>query len=124
MKEQQQDAVAALGVIKEIHRDMKAVRRSIAHAVLFTQTRVVAKSRTSRHIAGQFRGNGQVDTFETEINDRDAFSAIFATGGSVRALDPGTVNNLGKAIGNVEAFTREVISKLKVAKATGRRVAA
>ena len=37
MKEQQQDALAALEVIQEIHCDMKATRRVIPYAALFTQ---------------------------------------------------------------------------------------
>lgn len=123
MKEQQQDALAALDVIAEIHRDARAVRRPIPHAVLFTQTRVVAKSRTSRHIASQFRRNEQVDTFATELAERDAFSAIFTTGGSVRALDPQTVNNLDRAIENVEAYAAEVIAKLRALAAVQREVA-
>ncbi|MEO4045351.1 ParA family protein [Hoeflea sp. CAU 1731] len=112
MKEQQQDALAALDIIQEIHREMKAVRRQIPYAVLFTQTKYV-KSRTSRHIAGQFRDNPSIDTFLSEIDERDAYSAIFTTGGSVRALSPKTVNNLDKAIANVQGFASEVIGKLK-----------
>jgi chromosome partitioning protein len=111
MKEQQQDALAAIDIIKEIHRDMKAVRRTIPYAVLFTQTKVVAKSKTARHIGSQFRNNPKIHTFETEIHDRDAFSAIFATGGTVRSLT--NVNNIDAAIANVTDFAGEVIAKLK-----------
>ena len=113
LKEQQQDALAAIDIIKEIHRDMKAVRRTIPFAVLFTQSKVVAKSRTARFIARQFRDNPQIDTFETEIHERDAFAAIFAAGGSVRSLNTSDVNNLDAAIGNVTDFAGEVIGKLK-----------
>lgn len=116
MKEQQQDAIAAIEIIKEIHRDMKAVRRVIAYAVLFTQSKVVAKPRTARFISSQFRKNTELDVFETEINERDAFSAIFAIGGSHRNLNPKEVNNLETAISNVEAFVAEVITKLKQVK--------
>ncbi|WP_375644184.1 division plane positioning ATPase MipZ, partial [Bartonella sp. AP83NXGY] len=116
MKEQQQDAIAAIEIIKEIHRDMKAVRRVIAYAVLFTQSKVVAKPRTARFISSQFRKNTELDVFETEINERDAFSAIFAIGGSHRNLNPKEVNNLETAISNVEAFVAEVIKKLKQVK--------
>ncbi|WP_273788564.1 ParA family protein [Bartonella grahamii] len=119
MKEQQQDAIAAIEIIKEIHRDMKAVRRLIAYSVLFTQSKVVAKSRTARFVSSQFRKNPELDVFETEINERDAFSAIFATGGSHRNLNPKEVNNLETAIGNVEAFVAEVITKLKKVKEKG-----
>lgn len=113
MKEQQQDALAAIEIIKEIHRDMQAVRRVIPYAILFTQSKVVAKSRTARFISRQFRENPQVDTFTTEINERDAFSSIFSVGGSIRSLTPKEVNNLEAAINNVNEFTAETIHKLK-----------
>ncbi|SEA87660.1 ParA family protein [Rubrimonas cliftonensis] len=122
MKEQQQDASAALDVIAEIHRDMKAVRREIDYAVLFTQSKVVAKSRTARHIARQFRENDRVAVFDVEINERDAFSALFAVGGTVRDLDPKSVNNLAAAIDNVAAFAAETIERLRKA-AAKRKVA-
>ncbi|ABM45373.1 ParA family protein [Bartonella bacilliformis] len=113
MKEQQQDAETAIEIIKKIHRDMKAVRRPIFYAVLFTQSKVIAKSRTSRFVSYQFKENPQIDTFETEIHERDAFSAIFSTGGSHRNLNPKEVNNLKAAIDNIELFTAEVVTKLK-----------
>ena len=123
MKEQQQDAVAAIDVIKEIQRDMKAVRREIPFAVLFTQSKVVAKSRTARFVADQFRKNPKITTFDTEINERDAFSAMFATGGSVRTMAPGAVNNIEAAIQNVEAYTGEVIALLRQHRETSKEVA-
>lgn len=112
LKEQHQDSDAALDVIKEIQRDMKAVRRTIPYAVLFTMTKAIAKSRTSRDINRQFR-ESKVDTFITEIYDRDAYSAIFATGGSIRSLSPKEVNNISSAIKNVEDFTAETIRRLQ-----------
>ncbi|MEM9421086.1 MAG: ParA family protein [Pseudomonadota bacterium] len=125
LKEQQQDALAALDVIQEIHRDMKATRRKIPYAVLFTQSRAAVKSRTARHIAAQFRNNTQIDTFDVEIHERDAFAAIFSIGGAVAQLDPKKVNGLEKALGNVEGFRNEVIRKLRslAADSEGRAVA-
>lgn len=113
MKEQQQDALAALDVIQEVHRDMKATRRRIPYAVLFTQSRAAVKSRTARHIAGQFRENDRIDTFRAEIHERDAFAAMFSMGGTVAGMDPKLVNGLDKALGNIEAFRVEVIAKLR-----------
>lgn len=113
LKEQQQDAQAAIDVIKEILRDMRAVRRTIPYSVLFTMTKVVAKSRTARSINRQFRQSNSIDTFSVEINERDAFAAIFATGGAVRDLSPSEVNNLEAALSNTAAFAAEVIAKLR-----------
>jgi len=112
-QEQQQDALAALDVMQEIERDARAMRRTIPFSVLFTRTRVVAKSRTARHIANQFRSHENIDVFDTELNERDAFSALYTTGGTLRDLDPNEVNNIDKAIGNAFAFASEVVQKIK-----------
>lgn len=113
LKEQQQDAMAALDVIQEIHRDMKATRRNIPYAALFTQSRAAVKSRTAKHIAKQFRDNPKIDTFAVEIHERDAFSAIFTIGGTVRGMSAKNVSNLDKAIENIDGFKDEVIAKLR-----------
>lgn len=113
LKEQQQDAMAALDVIQEIHRDMKATRRNIPYAVLFTQSRAAVKSRTAKHIAKQFRDNPKIDSFAVEIHERDAFSAIFTIGGTVRGMNAKNVSNLDKAVENIDGFKNEVIAKLR-----------
>lgn len=112
MKEQQQDADSALDIILEVHRNMKAVRRKIPYAVLFTQTKYV-KTRTARHIRKQLDGSEHIDTFGVEIFERDAYSAIYTVGGSVRDLDRSKVNNLDNAIENIAGFRDEVIEKLR-----------
>ena len=104
---------AALDVIQEIHRDMKATRRKIPYSVLFTQSRAAVKSRTARHIAAQFRGNAHIDCFETEIHERDAFAAMFSMGGTVAGMSPKYVNGLDKALENIETFRAEVIARLR-----------
>jgi len=114
LKEQQQDALAALDVIEEIHRDMKATRRKIPYAVLFTQSRAAVKSRTARHISEQFRSNAHIDAYDIEINERDAFAAMFSIGGTVRGMDPAKVNGLDKALANIEAFRAETIDRLRM----------
>ncbi|WP_299939051.1 ParA family protein [uncultured Pelagimonas sp.] len=113
MKEQQQDALAALDVIQEIHRDMKATRRKIPYSVLFTQSRAAVKSRTARHISAQFRDNDHIDTFVTEVHERDAFAAMFSMGGTVAGMDKKLVNGLPNAMANIEALRAEVIAKLR-----------
>lgn len=121
LKEQQQDALAALDVIQEIHRDMKATRRNIPYAVLFTQSKAAVKSRTARHISAQFRDNPAIDCFTAEIHERDAFAAIFSIGGTVSGLDPAKVNGLPNALGNINAFKSEVIAKLRTLREGGAK---
>ena len=123
MKEQQQDALAAIDVIQELKRDMKAVRRDIPFAVLFTQTRVVAKSRTARFVSGQFKANEKTPVFATEIHDRDAYSALFSVGGGPRGLSSKDVNNVEAAVRNAADFAAEVVTMLRSHSAGQKRVA-
>lgn len=114
MKEQQQDAEAAIDLIKELLNINKMTGRKIPFSILFTQTKAVAKSRTSRFIAKQFRDNSKMDCFQVEINERDAFSAIYTMGGSIRELDDSQTNGIDRAIENVGAYVSETIQKLKI----------
>jgi chromosome partitioning protein len=116
MKEQQQDAWAAMDVIKQIKMESRARRAVIPFSMLFTQTRVVAKSRTARHIAAQFRASKNIPCFQTEINDRDAFSAIFSIGGTIYDLKTSDVNNIDAAKENANQFADEVVEILRAGK--------
>lgn len=109
-KEQQQDAEAAVQVIKNMKLDFKMMRREIPFAILFTMTKFV-KSRASKIIVEQFRAS-PIPTFDTEIYDRDAYSQIFLRGGTIYDLGS-TSNNLEKAFENVSAFANELIGKIR-----------
>jgi len=109
-KEQQQDAEAAVQVIRSMQRDFKQMRREIPFALLFTMTKYV-KSRAARIIVEQFK-NSPIPTFTTEITERDAYSQIFLRGGTIYDLK-GTSNNLDKAVENIEEFMVELIHILK-----------
>ncbi|MBL4642850.1 MAG: ParA family protein [Flavobacteriaceae bacterium] len=113
MKEQQQDAEAALDVIKELVTLSKMSGKKLPFSVLFTQTKVVAKSRTSRFIAKQFRDNARIDCFNVEVNERDAFAAIYTMGGSIRTLDAKQTNGIDRAVENITGFAAEVVTKLR-----------
>lgn len=116
LKEQQQDALAAIDVIEELKRDMRAAKKSIPFSLLFTQSKVVAKSRTARHISRQLRDESGFDVFQTEIYERDAFAALYSVGGTLRTLKSSDVNNLEAALGNSKDFADEVIAKLRSAR--------
>lgn len=109
-KEQQQDAEAAVQVIKNMKLDFKMMRREIPFALLFTMTKFV-KSRASKIIVSQFK-ESPIPTFNTEIYDRDAYSQIFLRGGTIYDLG-GTSNNLEKAYDNIAEFGAEIIAKIR-----------
>lgn len=112
-QEQHQDAQAAVDTLGAVKRAGRAGRREIPAAVLLTRTRAAVKSRTVRFIAQQLRGIEGVRVLATELNERDAFSALFSSGGGLRQLDPDDVRGIDKAIDNAAAYAAEVIALLR-----------
>jgi chromosome partitioning protein len=110
----QLDAAEAAKAIRLIRQQEKAFSRRIPYAVLFTRTSTAIKPRTFQHIRSEFSDHG-VPAFETQMNERDAFRAIFSFGGTLEALDPAQVGNVAAAIGNARAFASEVIARLREA---------
>ena len=112
-QEQHQDAQAAIDTLGAVKRAGRAARREIPAAVLLTRTRAAVKSRTARHIGMQLRGLGGVRIIGPELVERDAFSALFSSGGGLRQLDPREVNGIDRAIENAAAIAAEVVSILR-----------
>lgn len=106
------DASEAAKAIKLIKQQEKAFGRQIPFAVLFTRTSAAVRPRTLRHIRDEFALHG-VPTFTTQMNEREAFRAIFSFGGTVRDLNPDLVSNLEGAAVNTEAFANEVVALLR-----------
>jgi chromosome partitioning protein len=111
----QLDANEAAKAIRLIRQQEKAFSRQISFAVLFTRTNPAVRPRTLRHIRDQFAAHG-VPVLATQMNEREAYRAIFSFGGTVRDLDPAQVSNLDNASTNAEAFAVEVIARLRAAR--------
>jgi chromosome partitioning protein len=112
-QEQHQDAQAAIDTLGAVKRAGRASRREIPAVVLLTRTRAAVKSRTARHIGEQLRGLTGVLVLEAELVERDAFAALFSSGGGLRQLDPREVNGIEKAIANASAISHEIIEILR-----------
>ncbi|OOY22478.1 chromosome partitioning protein ParA [Thioclava sediminum] len=112
-QEQYQDAQAAVDTLAELKRAGRAARREIPSAILLTRTRAAVKPRTARHVAEQLRGLPGTRVLNVELVERDAFSALFASGGSLHSLDPRDVRGIEKAIENAEAYAGEVVKILR-----------
>jgi len=108
----QLDAAEAAKAIKLIRQQAKAFDRSIPYAVVFTRTSPAIKPRTYRHIRREFLDHS-VPTFDTEINERDAYRALFSFGGTLESLDPAQVSNVRGAINNAHSFATEVVGMLR-----------
>ena len=55
-----------------------------------------------------------IPVLETELNERDAFKAVFSFRQTLDGLDPSEVPNLDKAKINVLEFVQEVFERLTV----------
>jgi chromosome partitioning protein len=108
----QLDAAEAGKAIKLIKQQEKAFHKKIPYAILFTRTSHAIKPRTLRHIQEEFKKYG-VYAFETQINEREAYRALFSFGGTLENLSPAHVSNLAAAIVNARAFAGEVVSLLR-----------
>ena len=111
----QLDAKQAARAIRLVQQQEKAFGRRIPHAVLLTRTSAALQPRSLRSIKEQLEAHG-VDVFATQLIEREAFRALFAYGGTLEALDRGSVSNVDTAIANARALTAEVIEKLRAAR--------
>jgi chromosome partitioning protein len=106
------DATEAVKATKLVQAQELAFERTIPHRVLFTRTSAAIRTRTFQSIEGQFEAK-ETPMFETQLNERDAYRALFAFGGTLGGLDPTQVSNIPAAILNAHNFTREVVDLVK-----------
>lgn len=107
------EAARALSLVKNQERQ---ARRKIKHAVLLTRTNPIIRPRTLAHVQAELERHG-VAMFKTQLNEREAFRALFSFGGGLEDLPPDKVANIDKAIANARAFASEVVDLLRQADA-------
>ena len=110
----QLDAKEAARALSLVKKQERTTRRPILHAVLLTRTAVAVRSRSLVHVQSELKKHG-VRMFESELNEREAFRAMFSFGGALETLDPTAVRNIDKAVANARAFTNEVLKLLREA---------
>lgn len=107
----QLDANEASRAIRVVRDSEKISGKPKPYAVLLMRTSLSIRTRGLAHIQ-----NGLIDAgipvLETELNERDAFKAIFSFQQTLDGLDAAEVPNLDKAKTNVEEFAREILTKL------------
>jgi chromosome partitioning protein len=116
----QLDAEQASRAIKVIKQREKMTGRALPYAVLLTRTNPVIRTRTMSHIQKGLIDAG-VPVMETELNDREAFRAVFSFRQPLAGLDPTDVANLDKAQANVEDFALEILRGLSTASSAVRQ---
>ena len=106
------DAVEAAKAVRLVRRMEKVANgKVIPTSILFTRTSAAIRPRTLQAIAAEFTEAG-IPTFQASMNERDAFRAIFAFGGTLSGLDRNQVSNVDAAIVNARTFMAEVVAML------------
>ena len=107
----QLDANEASKAIRVVLQSEKMTGKPKPYAVLLTRTSASIRTRGLAHIQ-----NGLIDAgipvLETELNERDAFKAVFAFRQTLDGLNPAEVPNIDKAKINVLKFVEEVFARL------------
>jgi chromosome partitioning protein len=112
------DAKEASRVIRVILQSESLLPARKPFAVLLTRTNPTIRARGLAHIQKGLTEAG-VPVLNAELNERDAFRAVFAFRHTLDGLDPSAVPNLDKAKLNVGAFAHEVVRRIAVEQ--GRR---
>src|SRR5580698_693442 len=108
----QLDANEAGRAIRVVMQTQKMTKTATPYAVLLTRTSPSIRTRTQTHIQKGLIDAG-IPVFETGLNERDAFRAVFSFQQTLDGLNPADVANLDKARLNVWEFVEEVVKRLK-----------
>jgi chromosome partitioning protein len=109
----QLDANEASRAIRVVLQSQKMTKTMTPYAVLLTRTSSSIRTRTQAHIQKGLIGAG-IPVLQTELNERDAYRAVFSFQQTLDGLNPADVPNLDKARINVWEFVHEVVERLKM----------
>jgi len=118
LRPSQIDVTMAAEAIKLVRTEGQYFGRTIPHRLLFTMTSAAIMTRDHKAAIADLGGAG-VPIFETTLNERAAFRALFAYGGTVRDLPEKEVRNIEAAADNATAFFEEVVNVLKANRGKG-----
>jgi chromosome partitioning protein len=108
----QLDATEAGRAIKVVLQSQKLKKAPIPYAVLLTRTNPSPiRARGLAHIQ-KVMLDGGIPVLQAELNERDAFKAVFAFQQTLDQLNPADVPNLDKARLNVWALAHEILERL------------
>jgi chromosome partitioning protein len=107
----QLDANEASRAIRVVMQSEKMTGKVKPFAVLLTRTSPSIRTRGMAHIQKNLLSAG-IPVFETELNERHAYRAVFAFQQTLDGLDPAEVANLDKAKSNVDDLMIEILKRL------------
>ena len=102
------DATEAAKVIALVKRQSSISGREIPTSLLFTRTSPAIRTKSLRRMQESLNAN-HIDTFATEIHEREAFKAVWDYACTLYQLTSSQVSGLEKAIVNAETFAVEVV---------------
>jgi len=108
------DAKEAAKAIALVKRQSSVSRRDIPVALLLTRTSPAIRSKGLSRMKDSLYMN-QIAAFDVEINEREAFKAVFDHTATLAQLENSQVGGLAKARKNAAAFAAETIKKLRSA---------
>jgi chromosome partitioning protein len=117
----QLDANEASRAIRVVLQSEKMSGKRKPYSVLLTRTSSSIRTRGLAHIQNGLIAAG-IPVFNVELNERDAFRAVFSFQQTLDGLNPTEVPNLDKAKLNVLEFAHEVFERLKAEEGTRQRI--
>lgn len=112
---------SAADAIKLVKQQERAFRVRIPFAVLMTRMSAAIRSRIEKELTEQME-SADIPVFETQLIERNAFKSMFAYKCSLDDL-PASTYKLEDAKVNARAFSGEVLSMFKAAKAEQQKEA-
>jgi chromosome partitioning protein len=116
----QLDANEASRAIRVVMQSQKMTGKPIPYAVLLTRTSQTIRTRGLAHIQKGLIEAG-IPMLETELNERDAFKAVFSFRQTLDQLNAAEVPNLDKAKRNVWELAHEILERLKSEQGRGQQ---
>jgi chromosome partitioning protein len=109
------DGVQAARAIELIQKQERVFRRAIPFAVMITRTSEAIKTRAYKQILDELRQR-RVPILDVELNERVAFDAMLAYGGTLEQLDPRQVSGVANAQANARNYAATVVDYLRQAR--------
>lgn len=105
------DAGEAAKAVALVKMQSKMIGRNIPVALLLTRTSQAIRPKGLQRMLSSMENN-KIDAFSTEINEREAFKAVFDHVATLFQLKATQVSGLDKAKDNAAEFAAEVLKKI------------
>ena len=103
------DAEQAIKAIQLIKAEEETFEKRIPFKIMLTRTAVSIATRMERIIVTELE-QGIIPRFDTHLNERSAFKAMFFYKQDLNELDPENVSKLDKARDNCDLLTDELVN--------------